>query len=85
MRQFLYEAIVLTLSGGVIGIAFGAIISFLISVAATKFAGFNFPFRFSIEGAALGTVVAVGIGLVFGIFPAKQAAKKSPIEALRYE
>jgi len=85
LRQFLYEAVMLTLSGGVIGILLGTILGLLMSLAASQFAGFNLPFSFSLEGAVLGVTVAMGIGLVFGIFPARQAAKKSPIEALRYE
>jgi len=85
LSQFLFEAIMLTASGGIVGIIGGTVLSFLATYAAKTFASINFPFVFSLQGAILGVGVAVGIGLVFGIFPAYKASKKSPIEALRYE
>jgi putative ABC transport system permease protein len=84
LTQFLFESVMLTLTGGVVGIILGTVLEFLVTIGA-KFAGINFPFTFSIQGAILGVVVAMIIGLGFGIFPARQAAQKSPIEALRYE
>ncbi len=83
--QFLLEAILLTLTGGVIGIILGASFSFLASVVLTNFAGLNWGFTFPISAALLGLGVSAGVGLIFGIYPARQAAKKDPIEALRYE
>ena len=85
LNQFLFESVMLTLSGGVIGIILGTLFEFIISFGARQFAGINLPFTFSIQGAILGVVVAMVIGLGFGIFPARQASQKSPIEALRYE
>lgn len=85
LNQFLFEAVMLTLSGGVIGIVLGTLLEFLVSLGAQKLANINLPFTFSIQGAILGVVVATAIGLGFGIFPARQASQKSPIEALRYE
>ena len=85
LKQFLAEAIMLTLSGGVVGIILGTALGWLISIAAREFAGLDFPFVFSFQGAILGVAVATVIGLGFGIFPARQAAQKNPIEALRYE
>lgn len=83
--QFLLEAVLLTLIGGIIGIILGASFSFLASLALTKFAGLNWGFTFPISAALLGLGVSAGVGLIFGIYPARQAAKKEPIEALRYE
>jgi putative ABC transport system permease protein len=45
----------------------------------------DWTFIFPIGGALLGVGVSAGVGLIFGIYPANQASKKSPIEALRYE
>ncbi len=85
LTQFLIEAVVLTVLGGVIGILLGVGLSYLASVAVTAFTGYQFPFSLPVSGALLGLGVSGAIGLVFGIFPARQAALKSPMEALRYE
>lgn len=83
--QFLTEAVMLTLAGGVIGILFGAGLSFVTVIALNQFAGVNFVFSFPLDGVILGLLVSISIGLVFGIFPARRASSKSPVEALRYE
>ncbi len=85
LLQFLVEAIMLTVLGGAIGIFLGTSFSYLASLAVTTFTGYDFPFSLPISGAILGLSVSAFIGLVFGIFPARQAALKSPMEALRYE
>jgi len=84
-NQFLFEAVMLTGLGGIIGIIFGAVLSIVVSMLVKKFAGFDFSFSFPVFGAILAIGVSTGVGLLFGIYPAKQAAKKNPIEALRYE
>ncbi|KKS06614.1 MAG: hypothetical protein A2418_00975 [Candidatus Brennerbacteria bacterium RIFOXYC1_FULL_41_11] len=83
--QFLFEAVFLTVIGGFIGILFGAGLSFGASFALSRIVSENWSFNFPIEGAFWGLFVASLVGLVFGIYPARQAAKKNPIEALRYE
>jgi len=83
--QFLLEAVILTALGGIIGIILGALFSFLISLILTKVLSLSWAFTFPVEGALLGLGVAALIGLVFGIYPARKAAAKDPIEALRYE
>lgn len=85
LAQFLYEALLLTGLGGIIGVILGTILTFALSYAARTFAGLDFPFIFSVRGLMLGIGVSVSIGIVFGIFPAKKASKKSPIESLHYE
>ncbi len=85
LLQFLFEAAALTVLGGCIGVAGGIGVSWLVSFAANYWWGIAFPFVISVSGILLGVVVSGTIGLVFGIFPAWRAARKSPIEALRYE
>ena len=85
LRQFLLESIILTGVGGVVGIAFGSGLSFLLAYLITNFGGMDWEFVFPVWGMILGLGVSATVGLVFGIYPARQAAKKSPIEALRYE
>jgi len=77
--QFLMEAIMLTLIGGILGIILG----FLGSLALTKFAGLATEISVASVGMAFG--VSAFIGIVFGFYPARRAANLSPIEALRYE
>jgi putative ABC transport system permease protein len=78
--QFLLEAAVLTGMGGLVGIAFGWVIS-LISRLVFSSLEASVP----LWAAALGVVVSVGVGLFFGIWPAAKAARLDPVEALRYE
>jgi putative ABC transport system permease protein len=83
-NQFLFEAIVLTLSGGVIGIIVGILISYLIALGA-RFAGYDWAFVISPVAIILAVGVSILTGVVFGLYPALKAAKLDPIEALRYE
>jgi putative ABC transport system permease protein len=83
--QFLLEAVTLTAVGGFIGIILGASLSFLLSLVLSQVLATNWAFTFPFGAAALGLGVAAVIGLAFGIYPARQASQKSPIEALRYE
>ena len=85
LTQFLLEAMMLTIVGGIIGILLGTFLSFAISLILTKFVNLNWPFAFPVQAAFLGIGVAAVIGLNFGIYPARKASRKSPIEALRYE
>ena len=83
--QFLLEAVTLTIVGGIIGIILGASLSLAISVILSKYLSLNWSFVFPVSGALLGLSVSAFVGLAFGIYPARQASLKSPIEALRYE
>lgn len=85
LTQFLYESVMLTGLGGIIGIILGALISYLAAIALSSTVAAGWEFAFPISAALLGLGVSAFIGLVFGIYPAKRAAAKSPMEALRYE
>lgn len=85
LTQFLLEAMMLTVVGGIIGILLGTFLSFAISLILTNVVNLNWPFTFPIQAALLGIGVAAVVGLIFGIYPARKASRKSPIEALRYE
>ena len=78
-RQFLAEAIVMSLIGGVLGIAIGIGASLLIA------SGAGWPILISGGAIAGAAAVAMGIGVFFGYYPAQKAARLDPIEALRYE
>lgn len=79
ITQFLTEAIILTFTGGVIGVILGLIVSYVLSKVV------NFPFALSISSILLAFFVSAGIGILFGWYPARKAANMQPIEALRYE
>lgn len=79
LNQFLIEAVFLTGTGGILGIILGFSIAFLVRVATPL------PASVTFWSVALGFLVAVSVGLFFGIFPAQKAAKLDPIVALRYE
>ncbi len=83
-NQFLFESIILTLSGGLIGIIFGVLISYLIALGA-RFAGYDWAFIISPIAIILAVFVSILTGVIFGLYPALKAAKLDPIVALRYE
>jgi len=85
LTQFLVEAIIFTVSGGLVGIFLGTALAYAATFSINHLTTTNFPFAFSYLGAFLGVFVSSAIGFIFGIFPARKAAQKSPIEALRYE
>jgi putative ABC transport system permease protein len=77
--QFLFEAMALTGTGGLIGLLVGATIVFLVPIVSQLNA------VVPIWAVITGFSVSVGIGLVFGVWPATKAARLNPVEALRYE
>ena len=82
--QFLIESAVLTLIAGVLGIIGGISISYLLALVITRFQP-DWAFIVTADSVALSFGVSVLIGLVFGIYPATNAAKLDPIECLRSE
>jgi putative ABC transport system permease protein len=77
MWQFLVEAMALTGAGGLLGLSIGWLFSLLVNLI--------LPVYVPSWAPVLGLSVSVGIGLVFGLWPAMKAAKLNPIDALRYE
>ncbi len=84
LYQFLFEALSLTLTGGLIGLVCGVFFGWFLTQIAAKFLG-DLSFVLSITAVLLALAMAIGTGLVFGLYPAKRAASLSPMEALRYE
>ncbi len=85
-QQFLIESVLLTFMGGVIGVALGAGIVGLVYFAVSTFSpSTGWIFAFPASAVILGLSVSAIAGIAFGIYPARQAARKNPIDALRYE
>jgi putative ABC transport system permease protein len=79
LMQFLVEAVVLSLFGGIIGIAFGLSLALI----ATWYLGI--PFIINPNMMAIAFLFSAAVGVLFGYFPARRAAGLDPIEALRHE
>lgn len=84
LYEFLIEAVILTLLGGIVGIIGGASLGFAVSKLAETF-GFAWEFSVPIYGIILSVSISMIIGVVFGVFPARSASKLNPIEALNKE
>ncbi|HZQ21270.1 MAG TPA: ABC transporter permease [Terriglobales bacterium] len=78
-QQFLTEAVVLSLLGGVIGIVLGLTASYLITQT------LGWPVLVSATAILIAVIFSMGVGIFFGYYPARKAARLDPIEALRYE
>jgi len=84
LSQFLVEAIILTVAGGIIGTIVGILFSWAgISIIARFQSGWSFAFPW--DAVVLACSVSGAIGLIFGYFPARRAAKESSIKALHFE
>lgn len=79
IQQFLFEAIMISVSGGIIGVILGVAMAFLVSSVA------DIPTVISFMSIVLSFGVAATVGLIFGIAPARKAANQDPITSLRYE
>ncbi len=83
-NQFLVESGALTFAGGVIGIIFGTIISYIVAIIA-RYLGYDWAFVVTPLSMAMAIGVSILTGVIFGLYPAFKASKLNPIEALRYE
>ncbi|HYE76255.1 MAG TPA: ABC transporter permease [Blastocatellia bacterium] len=80
VRQFLFEAMTLTSLGGILGV--------LLAIAASYILMFfipSIPAKIPLWAVSAGVIVSTAVGLIFGVWPARKAAKLDPIECLRYE
>ena len=79
LTQFLVEAVVLSSFGGLVGIVLALVTSVVLASV------LNIPFVFSPGIVALAFLFSAGVGMIFGFFPARKAARLDPIDALRHE
>jgi putative ABC transport system permease protein len=85
LLQFLIESVLLTVFGGIIGSLVGVGISFAISAVAKSLLHLDWAFTLPLKGFVVAAIFSIVCGVVFGLFPARRAAKLDPIEALRTE
>jgi putative ABC transport system permease protein len=78
-RQFLSEAVVLSMLGGALGVVFGFLASNIVSSA------LSWPTSIPVSAVGIAVIFSAAVGVTFGYYPAKKAASMDPIEALRYE
>lgn len=79
MMQFLSESAIITLIGGLIGITLGVLGAYGVCKVV------NFQFSVQLSVVLIASLFSSAVGIIFGVYPARKAAKLSPIEALRHE
>jgi putative ABC transport system permease protein len=80
VHQFLFEAVTLTALGGVIGVVLSVFVSRAVMLLIP-----SLPASIPTWAVTSGLVVSIGVGLIFGVWPAMKASRLDPIECLRYE
>jgi putative ABC transport system permease protein len=84
IKQFLMETISITFAGGIVGVLIGSFVSFIVATVA-GYLGYRWDLVVSPSSIIVGCIVAIIIGLIFGVYPARRAAALDPMSALRYE
>lgn len=84
LKQFLWEAIFVTFAGGIVGIALGYLVLFLLALIFARL-GFNLNLAVTLQSVLIATGFSVAVGIIFGYYPARSASRLSPMEALRKE
>ncbi|MFH2018680.1 MAG: FtsX-like permease family protein, partial [bacterium] len=84
VEQFLVETMMITFIAGIFGVIIGSLIAYIVANIARSM-GYDWDLVITASSIIIGCVVSVGIGLLFGIIPARRASRLDPIEALRYE
>ena len=79
VMQFLVETVVLSTSGGVLGILLGVAVPYFVEMAS------GMPTIVTVHSLILSFGISAGVGIIFGLYPAHRAADMDPIEALRHE
>ncbi|MDD5567575.1 MAG: ABC transporter permease, partial [Patescibacteria group bacterium] len=79
LTQFLTESVILSLLGGIVGVGLAAVVSFVVKKQ------FDLSIIVNVQSIIIAMGFSVAVGIIFGIAPATKAARKNPIEALRYE
>lgn len=82
LQQFLFEALIITLLGGFIGIVLGMLLTWGLGLVFASL-GFALPLSFSMQSFLLGVGFSTAVGIIFGLAPAYRAASLTPMEALR--
>ncbi len=82
LQQFLFEALIITLLGGLIGIVLGMLLTWGLGLVFASL-GFALPLSFSLQSFLLGVGFSTAVGIIFGLAPAYRAASLTPMEALR--
>jgi putative ABC transport system permease protein len=85
LAQFLMEAIVLSVCGGLIGILIGSSLASVSGLVISKLMNASWPAVVSVQAALIAFSVSAFIGVFFGLYPANKAASLTPTEALRHE
>jgi putative ABC transport system permease protein len=84
LRQFLFEAVIITVMGGIVGVILGFLANLLLSYV-FNLLGFELKLPLTLNSILLGVCFSAATGIIFGYYPALKASRLSPMEAMRKE